>query len=107
MLSNKQRIELAKAQHYKWLKKLGLNVDTETGHIIKSRVDSDDTKVFTNDEPLVERNTLPTSDRVVGNTYKREYSTTLPEGKTIGVAYNKGAYQVVDKSDISTMGRKV
>ena len=107
MLNNKERIKLAKLQHYKWLKRLGLNVDMDTGHIIKSRIDSDDTKVFTNEEPLVERNTLPTSDRVVGNTYKREYSTTLPEGKTISVAYNKGAYQVVDAKDFKTMGRKI
>jgi len=31
----------------------------------------------------------------------------LPAGKTIGIAYNKGAYQVVDSSDFKTMGRKV
>ena len=30
----------------------------------------------------------------------------LPEGKTIGIAYNKGNYQVVDKADFNTMGRK-
>ena len=31
----------------------------------------------------------------------------LPEGKTIGIAYNKGNYQVVDATDFKTMGRKV
>ena len=30
----------------------------------------------------------------------------MPEGKTIGIAYNKGNYQVVDKTDFKTMGRK-
>jgi hypothetical protein len=44
---------------------------------------------------------------VVGDTYKRTYATQLPAGKTIGIAYNKGAYQVVDSTDIKTMGRKI
>jgi hypothetical protein len=44
---------------------------------------------------------------VVGDTYKRTYATQLPAGKTIGIAYNKGAYQVIDSSDFKTMGRKV
>jgi hypothetical protein len=52
-------------------------------------------------------NSIPTSDRMVGDTYKRTYATKLPAGKTIGIAYNKGAYQVVDSTDIKTMGRKV
>jgi hypothetical protein len=44
---------------------------------------------------------------MVGDTFKRTYATKLPAGKTIGIAYNKGAYQVVDASDITTMGRKI
>jgi len=39
--------------------------------------------------------------------WKKTYATKLPAGKTIGIAYNKGAYQVVDASDITTMGRKI
>ena len=31
----------------------------------------------------------------------------LPAGKTIGIAYNKGNYQIVDESDITTMGKKI
>jgi hypothetical protein len=31
----------------------------------------------------------------------------LPAGKTIGIAYNKGNYQVVDAADFKSMGRKV
>jgi hypothetical protein len=31
----------------------------------------------------------------------------LPAGKTIGIGYNKGTYQVVDSSDFKTMGRKI
>ncbi len=34
-------------------------------------------------------------------------SVKMPEGKTIGIAYNKGNYQVVDAADFKTMGRKV
>ena len=30
----------------------------------------------------------------------------LPAGKTIGIAYNKGNYQIVDESDITTMGKE-
>jgi hypothetical protein len=31
----------------------------------------------------------------------------MPAGKTIGIAYNKGNYQVVDAADIKTMGKKI
>lgn len=103
-LTNKQRIKLAKLQHYKWLKSLGLNVDMNTGRIIKRfNTENNDLDL----SHLKVKDSMPTSDRIVGNTYKRFYSTELPTGKTISVAYNKGAYQVVDKSDITTMGRKV
>ena len=54
------------------------------------------------------RNSIPTSDRIPGACVKRQQpKVQLPEGKTIGIAYNKGNYQVVDKSDFITMGRKV
>jgi len=56
----------------------------------------------------LKRNSIPTSDRIPGACVKRTLpKVTLPEGKTIGLAYNKGNYQVVDKSDFITMGRKV
>ena len=103
-MNQKERILLAKKRHYEWLKKLGLDVDMETGHIIKSRNTEDDTANF---DYLKVKQEYPTSDRVVGDTYKKYYSTTLPEGKTISVAYNKGAYQVVDAKDFKTMGKKV
>ena len=31
----------------------------------------------------------------------------IPKGKTVGIGYNKGTYQLVDGSDIKTMGKKV
>ena len=49
----------------------------------------------------------PTSDRIYGTTYKKQYTSTLPEGKTISVAYNKGPYMIVDSKDFKTMGRKI
>ena len=53
------------------------------------------------------RNSIPTSDRIPGACVKRTVpKVKLPEGKTIGIAYNKGNYQVVDKTDFKTMGRK-
>ena len=53
------------------------------------------------------RNSIPTSDRIPGACVKRTLpKVKLPEGKTIGIAYNKGNYQVVDESDFKTMGRK-
>src|SRR5210317_1092511 len=102
-LTKREQIELAKSNHYKWLQSLGLKVNLKTGHIIKSK------RVSKNLDRTVfkVRNSIPTSDRIVGNTYKRYYSTTLPAGKTISVAYNKGAYQVVDAKDFKSMGRKI
>ena len=42
-----------------------------------------------------------------GDTYKRKLSHTIPAGKTISVAYNKGPYMIVDAKDFKTMGKKV
>jgi len=102
-LTKREQIELAKNRHYKWLQSLGLKVNMKTGHIIKSKRVS---KTLDRNMYKV-RDSIPTSDRIVGNTYKRYYSTTLPAGKTISVAYNKGAYQVVDAKDFKSMGRKI
>src|SRR6056300_393259 len=102
-LTKREQIELAKNKHYKWLQSLGLKVNMKTGHIIKSKRVS---KTLDRNMYKV-RDSIPTSDRIVGNTYRRYYSTTLPAGKTISVAYNKGAYQVVDAKDFKSMGRKI
>ena len=54
------------------------------------------------------RNSIPTSDRIPGACVKRTLpKVKLPEGKTIGIAYNKGNYQVVDATDFKTMGKKI
>ena len=54
------------------------------------------------------RYSIPTSDRIPGACVKRTLpKVKMPAGKTIGIAYNKGNYQVVDATDFRTMGRKV
>jgi hypothetical protein len=53
------------------------------------------------------RTSLLTSDRIIGETKKRVYTTQLPIGKTISVAYNKGPYMIVDVKDFKTMGKKI
>ena len=63
---------------------------------------------YTLDINGIKRNSIPTSDRIPGACVKRtKPKVQLPEGKTIGIAYNKGNYQVVDATDFKTMGRKV
>ena len=63
---------------------------------------------YTLDINGIKRNSIPTSDRIPGACVKRTLpKVKMPEGKTIGIAYNKGNYQVVDATDFKTMGRKV
>ena len=63
---------------------------------------------YTLDINGIKRNSIPTSDRIPGACVKRSKpKVQLPEGKTIGIAYNKGNYQVVDATDFKTMGRKI
>jgi len=102
-LTKRKQFELVKKDYHKWLGTLGLNINVKTGHIIKSKRVSKplDTSMYK------VRDSIPTSDRIVGNTYRRYYSTSLPEGKTISIAYNKGGYQVVDAKDFKSMGRKI
>lgn len=102
-ISKRELIKIARLKHYKWLQTLGLRVNMKTGRIIKSKRVKEDLDL----SHLKVKDSMPTSDRIVGNTYKRFYSTELPAGKTISVAYNKGAYQVVDAKDFKTMGRKI
>ena len=63
---------------------------------------------YTLDINGIKRNSIQTSDRIPGACVKRtKPKVQLPEGKTIGIAYNKGNYQVVDATDFKTMGRKI
>jgi len=102
-LTKREQFELVKKDYHKWLGTLGLNINVKTGHIIKSKRVSKPLDI----SMYKVRDSIPTSDRIVGNTYRRYYSTSLPEGKTISIAYNKGGYQVVDAKDFKSMGRKI
>jgi len=99
-MAKKEKLENLKKQHYKRIKSLGVDIDLDTGKINNTfeGYDMPDLKC---------RPSLPTSDRIVGTTTKRVYSTQIPTGKTISVAYNKGPYMVVDAKDFKTMGRKI
>lgn len=100
----KELLEIAKFKHYKWLSTLGLKVNTKTGHIIKSKREPKELDT----SYLKVRNSIPTSDRIPGACVRKVLpKIELPAGKTIGIAYNKGNYQVVDAADIKTMGKKI
>jgi hypothetical protein len=96
----KKKLENLKKKHNQWIKSLGVNIDVDTGKIKYSFEGFDM-------PDLSCRPSLPTSDRIVGDTKKRVYSTQIPTGKTISVAYNKGPYMIVDAVDFKTMGRKI
>ena len=99
-MARKKKLENLKKKHNQYIKSLGVNIDLDTGEI-QSQYEG---------YPFPDyscRPSVPTSDKIVGNTPKRYYSNTIPAGKTISVAYNKGPYMVVAKQDIKTMGRKV
>jgi len=99
-MTKKEKLEKLRKDHYKYIKSLGVDIDLDTGKInnIFEGYDMPDLKC---------RPSIPTSDRIVGDTKKRIYSTQIPTGKTISVAYNKGPYMIVDAVDFKTMGKKV
>ena len=99
-MTKKEKLEKLRKDHYKYIKSLGVDIDLDTGKINNTfeGYDMPDLKC---------RSSLPTSDRIVGDTKKRIYSTQIPTGKTISVAYNKGPYMIVDAVDFKTMGKKV
>ena len=99
-MTKKEKLEKLRKDHYKYIKSLGVDIDLDTGKINNTfdGYDMPDLKC---------RPSLPTSDRIVGDTKKRVYSTQIPTGKTISVAYNKGPYMIVDAVDFKTMGKKV
>jgi hypothetical protein len=99
-MTKKEKLEKLRKDHYKYIKSLGVDIDLDTGKINNTfeGYDMPDLKC---------RPSLPTSDRIVGDTKKRIYSTQIPTGKTISVAYNKGPYMIVDAVDFKTMGKKV
>jgi len=106
-ISTKQKLHFARLQYLKWLKSIGIRKGLED--IIMYRKTKVKSKPGELDLSYLKvRNSIPTSDRIPGVCLKKEVmSVQLPAGKTIGIGYNKGTYQVVDKSDFKTMGRKI
>ena len=99
-MARKKKLEKLKKKHNQYIKSLGVDIDVDTGEINSSF----------EGYPMPElscRPSLPTSDNIAGTTTKRYYTNTIPAGKTISVAYNKGPYMVVDAKDFKTMGKKI
>jgi len=99
-MARKKKLEKIKKKHNQYIKSLGVNIDVDTGEITSSF----------EGYPMPDlscRPSLPTSDNIAGTTTKRYYTNTIPAGKTISVAYNKGPYMVVDAKDFKTMGKKI
>ena len=99
-MAKKKRLENLKRKHNQYIKSLGVDIDVDTGEV-NNQFEG---------YPLPDyscRPSLPTSDNIAGTTTKRYYTNTIPAGKTISVAYNKGPYMVVDAKDFKTMGKKV
>ena len=99
-MAKKKKLEKLKRQHNQYIKSLGVDIDVDTG-VVNSQFEGYPFPDYSS------RPSLPTSDNISGTTTKRYYTNTIPEGKTISVAYNKGPYMVVDAKDFKTMGRKI
>jgi len=95
-MNKKEKLKVLTEKYDAWVRSLGVNIDSDYNSF-----DGYDMPNYTC------RPSVPTSDRIVGDTKKKIYSTQLPAGKTISVAYNKGPYMIVDAKDFKTMGKKV
>ena len=99
-MTKKERLENLNKKHNRYIKSLGIEIDVNSGKILQQR----------HGVPMPDYKCRPspsTSDRISGTTYKKIYTSTIPEGKTISVPYNKGPYMIVDAKDFKTMGKKV
>ena len=99
--TKKQKLNRLKLEHRKWIKSLGVSINLKTGKI------KNVFKGFKLPDYEV-KNSVPLGNRIPEVCVKRKVvMAQLPEGKTISIGYNKGTYQVVDKSDFKSMGRKI
>ncbi len=101
-LNKKQKLELAQKEHRKFLLSVGLNINSKNKVIIKQRLGTPFPDLST-------KETYKLSNNISGIGRKKWSPSEpyIPKGKTVGIGYNKGTYQLVDGSDIITMGRKV
>tara|TARA_Y100001937_G_scaffold24219_1_gene34842 strand:+ start:8094 stop:8435 length:342 start_codon:yes stop_codon:yes gene_type:complete len=101
-LKAKQNLELAKKKHRQFLLSVGLPIDKRNRVIIKARRGYDFPDLSTEENYKLSNN--------ISGIGKKRWSPSepyIPKGKTVGIGYNKGTYQLVDGPDIKTMGRKV
>jgi len=96
MLTKKEKLDKLREDYDNYCRSLGVNIDSDYNSFEGYNMPNYNC-----------RPSVPTSDRIVGDTYKKLYTSTIPEGKTISVAYNKGPYMIVDSKDFKTMGRKI
>ncbi len=96
MLTKSEKLNKLREDYDNYCRSLGVNIDSDYNSFEGYNMPNYNC-----------RPSVPTSDRIVGDTKKRVYSTQLPIGKTISVAYNKGPYMIVDVKDFKTMGKKV
>ena len=94
MLTKKEKLKQIREDYDNYCISLGVNIDAKISYGF-------------NMPNYKCRSSLPTSDRIIGETYKRQYTSVIPSGKTISVAYNKGPYMIVDVKDFKTMGKKI
>ena len=101
-VTKKQKLEFAQKEHRKFLLSVGLNINSRNRVIIKERLGTP----FP-DLSVKEHYKLSNNISGVGVKKWSPSEPYIPKGKTVGIGYNKGTYQLVDGSDIKTMGRKV
>lgn len=102
----KKELYQRRLDHWKWL--LSKGIKTTFAEVCKFKKPSVKSKGEIDLSHLKVKNSIPLSDRIPGACVKRVLpKPQLPAGKTIGIGYNKGTYQVVDQSDFKTMGRKI
>ena len=100
----KKKTKELNQSHNAWIKSLGVNIDVKTGKVKKKEFTGYDMPNYNADINGVERVSIPLGNRIpVGCTKVKMPKVQLPEGKTIGIAYNKGNYQIVDSADFKTV----
>jgi len=101
-LTKKQRLQKVQNEHRKFLLSMGLTINSRNKVIIKQRLGTPFPDLST-------KETYKLSNNISGIGRKKWSPSEpyIPAGKTVGIGYNKGTYQLVDGSDIITMGRKV
>ena len=101
-LTKKQRLQKAQNEHRKFLLSMGLTINSRNKVIIKQRLGTPFPDLSTKETYKLSNNILG-----IGRKKWSPSEPYIPAGKTVGIGYNKGTYQLVDGSDIITMGRKV